>query len=90
MEIWLPRISLQLPFGATHQLLAQKADTAADDLAVAAQKVNQAEGDGAFAAAGLTHQAVGFTLANPEVDPAYGSHIAVPGFIGNGQILHRQ
>ena len=31
-----------------------------------------------------------FALANPEVDSPHGSHIAVPGFIGNGQVLHRQ
>jgi hypothetical protein len=78
----------QVAIGLAHQVLALKQDLAADDLAVAPQKIHDAERDGALAAARLADDAERLAALDVEADPAHRRHVAPPRFIGDRQVAH--
>ncbi len=59
---------------------------AIDDLAVLPQKVDDAKGHGALAAARLADDAVGLAPLDLKADVAHGRHVARARLVGDGQV----
>jgi hypothetical protein len=60
---------------------------AVGNLAVGAQVVDDAVGNGALAAAGFAHQTHGLAFAHGKRYVAHGLHVALSGFVGDAQVL---
>ena len=80
----------KLLVGATHQFFSLEANASSHDLAVGPEKIEDAEGDGALAAARFTDDPHGLLFAYGKAHATNRRDVPFAGFVGDGQVFDFQ